>query len=45
MWDYSCDININASESLYTFADILVSMETLQFTEMYFKQLHTKSSS
>ena len=27
-WDYSCDVNINARESLYTIVDILIFMET-----------------
>ena len=40
MWDYSFDVNINAIENLYAFADILIFMEILQSKEMYLKKVH-----
>ena len=43
MWDYSCNVNINASESLYTFADTLIFMETLQSTIVYFEKSAPKT--
>ena len=43
MWDYSCNGNINASESLYTFADTLIFMKTLQSTTVYFEKSTPKT--
>ena len=44
MWNHSYNLNLTLQKSLYLYRDILIYMEALQSTEMYFKQVHTKKS-